>query len=110
MKMATARRAFPGISTAKIFAAILANSAPIPPSRLNPAIPREFDGALERLLDKSPEARYSTAAELLAALRNLSRTDPSASRTFLSSSNQRDSNSTREATIAGHSSSRESFR
>jgi serine/threonine protein kinase len=86
-EMATARRAFPGISTAEIFAAIL-HSAPIPPSRLNPAIPREFDGALERLLDKSPEARYSTAAELLAALRNLSRPDPSASRTFLSSSNQ----------------------
>jgi eukaryotic-like serine/threonine-protein kinase len=86
-EMATARRAFPGTSTAEIFAAIL-NSTPIPSSRLNPAIPREFDRILERILEKSPEPRYSTAMELLAALQNLSRLGSSASYTFLSPSEQ----------------------
>ena len=70
-EMATACRAFPGNSTAEIFAAIL-NATPIPASRLNPVIPREFDRILARLLEKSIEARYSTAGELIAALQVLS--------------------------------------
>jgi eukaryotic-like serine/threonine-protein kinase len=70
-EMATACRAFPGISTAEIFAGIL-GASPIPPGRLNPAIPRAFDRVIERLLEKSPEARYSTACELVAALQTFS--------------------------------------
>jgi len=70
-EMATSCRAFPGDSTAEIFAAIL-HAAPIPPSRLNPAIPREFDRILARLMEKSAEARYSTAGEIISALQVLS--------------------------------------
>jgi eukaryotic-like serine/threonine-protein kinase len=66
-EMATACRAFPGNSTAEILAAIL-HAAPFPASRLNPAIPREFDRILERLLEKSAEARYPNTGELVEAL------------------------------------------
>ena len=69
-EMATTCRAFPGNSTAATFAAIL-HSTPLPPSRLNPSVPREFDHVVARLLEKSPEARYSTAREPLAALQVL---------------------------------------
>jgi TolB-like protein/Tfp pilus assembly protein PilF len=66
-EMATGCRAFPGDSTAEVFAAIL-GTTPIPPSRLNPSIPRGFDRAVARLLEKSPEARGSGARELITAL------------------------------------------
>jgi len=70
-EMATGCRAFPGRSTAEIFAAIL-SALPIAPSRMNPAIPREFDRIVERLLQKSPEARYATMREVIVALEQLS--------------------------------------
>ena len=66
-EMATRCRAFPGGSTAEIFSAILA-ATPVAPSRVNPMIPKGFDRVVEHLLEKSPEARYSTARELIAAL------------------------------------------
>lgn len=49
-EMATRSRAFPGASTAEIFASIL-GTTPIPPSRVNRAIPQGFDRILERLLE-----------------------------------------------------------
>jgi serine/threonine protein kinase/tetratricopeptide (TPR) repeat protein len=70
-EMATSCRAFPGTSAAEIFAAILA-STPIAPSRVNPLIPAEFDSVITRLLEKSPEARYATAHDLVTALQSLS--------------------------------------
>jgi eukaryotic-like serine/threonine-protein kinase len=70
-EMATSCRAFPGSSTAEIFAAIL-GSTPIAPSRVNPLIPSEFDSVVARLLEKSPEARYATARDLGATLQSLS--------------------------------------
>jgi serine/threonine protein kinase len=66
-EMATGCRAFPGVSTAEVFAAIL-GTTPIPPSRLNPSIPRGFDSVVARLLEKSPEARGAGARELITAL------------------------------------------
>jgi len=82
-EMVTACRAFPGSSTAEIFAAIL-HSAPLPVSRLNPSIPREFDRVLARLLEKSPEARYSSAREIIAALQVFSGPRPSSNDIYLS--------------------------
>jgi len=70
-EMATRSRAFPGTSTAEIFASIL-GTIPIPPSRVNRAIPQGFDRILERLLEKSPEARYTSARDLITALQGLS--------------------------------------
>lgn len=70
-EMATCSRAFPGASTAEIFASIL-GTTPVPPSRVNRAIPPGFDRILERLLEKSPEARYTSPRDLIAALQGLS--------------------------------------
>ncbi len=72
-EMATSCRAFPGTSAAEIFAAIL-DATPIPPSRVNPLIPTEFDSVVSRLLEKSLEARCTTAREAKSALQNLSNT------------------------------------
>jgi serine/threonine protein kinase len=69
-EMATSCPAFPGNSVAEIFAAIL-HTTPIPPSRLRPSLPRQFDFILSRLLEKEATARYSSARELIAALQVL---------------------------------------
>jgi serine/threonine protein kinase/tetratricopeptide (TPR) repeat protein len=66
-EMATGRRAFPGSCTAELLAAIL-DSTPITPSRQNPELPVALDRIIERLLEKSPEARFGNAQELAAAL------------------------------------------
>jgi tetratricopeptide (TPR) repeat protein len=44
---------------------------PLPASSVNPELPKEFDSILARLLAKDKEARYSSAAELLADLDKL---------------------------------------
>jgi len=69
-EMATGQRAFPGASVAEVFSAILCATL-IPATRLNRALPGEFDAVLARLIEKSPEARYTTARELIAALQVL---------------------------------------
>ena len=84
-EMATGCRAFPGVSAAEVFAAIL-GATPIPPNRLNPSIPREFDRVVARLLEKSPEARYSRARELIAALEVCSKLNSLSPDTRLSTS------------------------
>lgn len=40
----------------------------VPPSQLGAGIPREFDAVVMRCLEKSPEGRYASANELMAAL------------------------------------------
>jgi serine/threonine protein kinase/tetratricopeptide (TPR) repeat protein len=82
-EMFTGRRAFPGSSTAEILASVL-NTFPIPASRLNPAMPHEMDRIIERLLEKSPEARYASATDLIADLAALSAKGPSAARVLVS--------------------------
>jgi serine/threonine-protein kinase len=66
-EMATGRRAFPGTCTAEILAAIL-DAAPITPSRLNPELPGALDRIIEKLLEKSPAARYANAHEVATLL------------------------------------------
>ena len=44
---------------------------PPPPSKVRPELPREFDLIIECALAKDKEQRYSSAAELGDALRNL---------------------------------------
>ena len=43
----------------------------VPPSRLNPDIPRELEEIVLRCLEKDPEHRYQDVASLRAALREL---------------------------------------
>ncbi len=71
-EMTTGRPAFSGNTSAIIFDAIL-NREPIPPSRLNPALPVELVHILSKALEKDREMRYQTAADLRADLKRLKR-------------------------------------
>lgn len=67
---ATRTRAFSAPSMLTVMHAIAAVDPP-PPSKLRPELPREFDMIIERALAKDRLMRYSSAAELAGALRNL---------------------------------------
>ncbi|MFY9530824.1 MAG: protein kinase [Candidatus Acidiferrales bacterium] len=67
---ATGRRPFQGPSVLALMHAI-ATSPPPPPSTVLRDLPREFDLLLERALAKEKERRFSSAGELVTALRAL---------------------------------------
>src|ERR1700675_608187 len=71
-EMATGRQAFTGTTSGVISEAIL-NRAPTPPSRVNPDLPPEFELILGKALEKDPELRCQSAAELRADLKRLKR-------------------------------------
>src|SRR5579863_1559591 len=67
-EMATGKLPFVGESTAVIFESIL-SKAPIPPVRLNPNLPAKLEELIEKTLEKDPDLRCQTAAELRADLK-----------------------------------------
>jgi eukaryotic-like serine/threonine-protein kinase len=71
-EMATGKQAFSGNTSAAIFDAIL-HSAPTPAGRLSPSIPFELDRVIGKLMEKDPDLRYQTAADLRADLKRLHR-------------------------------------
>ncbi|HYA98320.1 MAG TPA: protein kinase, partial [Methylomirabilota bacterium] len=71
-EMATGRMPFSGSTSAVVFDAIL-NRAPASPVRLNPRMPAELERIINRLLEKTPAARYSGADRLRADLQQLKR-------------------------------------
>jgi Tol biopolymer transport system component len=71
-EMSTGRQAFTGTTSGVVSEAIL-NRAPAPPSRVNPDLPAEFELILAKALEKDPELRCQTAAELRADLKRLKR-------------------------------------
>ena len=64
----TARRAFAGANSVEILASVL-HVDPPPPSRLNARVPPALDAVVAKALAKNPDARYQSAAEMLADLR-----------------------------------------
>jgi serine/threonine protein kinase/Flp pilus assembly protein TadD len=78
-EMATGKLPFLGESTAVIFESIL-SKAPIPPVRLNPNLPPKLEALIEKTLEKDPDLRCQTAAELRADLKRLQRDMNSSSR------------------------------
>jgi eukaryotic-like serine/threonine-protein kinase len=76
-EMATGQQAFGGNTQGIIFEAIL-NRAPIPPVRLNPAIPPQLEMIISRALEKDRGLRYQTASDLRADLQRLKRDTDSA--------------------------------
>ncbi len=70
-EMLTGRRAFPGTSGMEVMSAILRDD-PLPVADLNPNVPPALEAILCRCLEKNPEQRFQSAADLAFALEALS--------------------------------------
>ncbi len=81
--MSTGQRAFSGNTSGVIFDGIL-NRAPIPPVRLNPAIPIQLEQIIAKALEKDRELRYRSASDMRTDLQRLKRDTDSASAMSLS--------------------------
>jgi serine/threonine protein kinase/Flp pilus assembly protein TadD len=71
-EMATGAAPFSGTTSAVIFDGIL-HSTPTPAKELNPRLPIAFENVLSKALEKDPDLRCQTAAELRADLKRLRR-------------------------------------
>ena len=71
-EMATGRLPFPGNTTAVIFNGIL-NKTATSPAHVNPDLPAALDRIVDKALEKDPELRYQSAAELRTDLKRLKR-------------------------------------
>src|SRR5215467_9695686 len=71
-EMATGKQAFSGATSAAIFDAIL-HSNPPSAERVNPVVPSELNRIITRLIEKDPDLRYQTAADLRGELKRLHR-------------------------------------
>jgi serine/threonine protein kinase len=63
----TGKRGFQGETLVETISNIISLDPP-PPSKLNPQIPRELDAVALKLLQKKPEKRYQSAADLIEEL------------------------------------------
>ena len=71
-EMATGKQAFSGATSAAIFDAIL-HSNPPSAERVNPVLPSGLNQIIAKLIEKDPDLRYQTAADLRADLKRFHR-------------------------------------
>ncbi len=69
----TGKSAFSGTSVIEIGAQVI-HVTPPPPSEINPKVPAELDRVTMKTLQKNPAARYQSAAELIAELKEVGAT------------------------------------
>ena len=74
-QMATGRAPFEGETLAGVLDPLL-NRPPVSPDRLNPAVPAALVAVIEKALEKEPHRRYTSARELLEALRRVDAAGP----------------------------------
>ncbi len=79
-QMATGKLPFAGATSAVIFHAIL-QLDPVSVSQLNPVLPPKLQEIIEKLLEKDPDLRYQSAADLRGDLKRLKRDTESGRRT-----------------------------
>src|SRR6201981_830996 len=89
-EMATGAMPFTGSTSGVILEAIL-NLAPIPPVRLNPAVPAELERVIQKSLEKDRTMRYQSAADMRADLRRIKRETDSSTRPAVLQQNLHDS-------------------
>ena len=71
-QMATGKLPFDGPTSAVIFHAILEKN-PLPPTEVNPSVPLAFNDVVLKTLEKDPDLRCQSAAELRADLKRIRR-------------------------------------
>jgi len=71
-EMVTGKQAFSGATSGVIVDSIL-NRTPVPPARLNPETPPRLEEILNKTLEKDPDLRCQSAAELRSDLKRLKR-------------------------------------
>ena len=76
-EMATGSLPFAGSTPVATLEALLTRQ-PAPPSSVNRSVPAEFDRIIAKALEKSPDLRYQTAADLRGDLKRLRRASESA--------------------------------
>jgi serine/threonine protein kinase/tetratricopeptide (TPR) repeat protein len=69
-EMASGKMAFPGNTAAVVHDAIL-NRAPYPVASLNPTLPSEIQGIIDKALEKDRNLRYENASDIRSALQQL---------------------------------------
>ena len=71
----TGKSAFSGTSVIEIGAQVI-HVTPPPPSQINPNVPAQLDRVTMKALQKNPDARYQSAAELINELKTVSASLP----------------------------------
>jgi tetratricopeptide (TPR) repeat protein len=71
-QMATGAIPFTGTTSAAVFSAIL-HKLPTAPVRLNPELPAELERTINKLLEKDPELRHQSAADVRSDLKRMRR-------------------------------------
>jgi serine/threonine protein kinase len=71
-EMATGTLPFPGETSGVVFHAIL-ESAPVPPTRLNPRVPPRLEEIIDKCLEKDRNLRYQHAADIRTDVQRLKR-------------------------------------
>jgi serine/threonine protein kinase len=79
--LATGEQPFPGGSLSTVLYKVV-HTEPIPPRKLNPALPARFESIILKCMEKDPSARYQTGEELARELSEL-RTTKTATNTSI---------------------------